>query len=194
VPLIVIVLRRATGDRVARASVAGVALGFAGVALLLLPGERPDGATLAGMLALLGAAVMWAGGSFAASRIDLPRHPLVTTGWQMLLGGVIVTGAGVAAGESSDLHPGAFSGDSLLAFAYLVLVGSIVAFTAYAWLLQHVPVSKVSTYAYVNPAIAIFLGWLILHETVTGVTLGGAAIIVAAVAVVVRAEGRARVR
>jgi drug/metabolite transporter (DMT)-like permease len=195
VPLIVILLRRATGDRVSRASVGGVAVGFAGVALLLLPGERPDGATLAGMLTMLVAAVMWASGTFAASRIELPRHPLVTTGWQMLLGGTAVTVAGLAAGEAGDLHPAAFSGDSLLAFAFLVLIGSIVAFTAYAWLLQHVPVSKVSTYAYVNPAIAILLGWLVLDETITATTLVGAAIIVGSVALVVRAEApRAGVR
>jgi drug/metabolite transporter (DMT)-like permease len=162
------------------------------VALLLLPGERPDGATLAGMLAIVGAAVMWATGSFASPRLQMPPNALAATGWQMLLGGLVVSVAGLAYGELGDFHPSKFSGDSMLAFAYLVAVGSILAFTAYAWLLRNVPVSKVGTYAYVNPAIAIFLGWLILGETITSTTLAGAAVIVAAVAVVVRAESRMR--
>ena len=192
IPLWVILLRRASGERVARASVAGVGIGFIGVAILLAPGERPDGATLIGMLAIVGAAVMWASGSFATPRVGLPGNPFTSTGWQLLLGGIVCSLAGVARGEVSDLHPSSFSGDSVLAFAYLVLVGSIVAFCAYTWLLQNAPVSKVSTYAYVNPVIAIFLGWLILDETITAVTLAGAAIIVASVAVVVRAESRLR--
>jgi drug/metabolite transporter (DMT)-like permease len=192
VPLFLIVLRTVTGDRVAPASLAGVVLGFAGVALLLLPGERPDGATLLGMATVVGAAVMWASGTFSAARIDLPRHPLVSTGWQMALGGLVICVAGLLRGEAGQLHPGRFSLDSVLAFAYLVVIGSIVAFSAYAWLLRNVPVSKVGTYAYVNPAIAILLGWLILGETVTGLTLLGATIIVAAVAVVVRSESRLR--
>ena len=83
---------------------------------------------------------------------------------------------------------GAFSGRSLAAFAYLIAVGSLVAFTAYVWLLQHAPISKVSTYAYVNPVIAIFLGWAILSEHVTGTIVAGAAIVVASVAAIVRRE------
>ena len=189
-PLFVIVLRRATGDPITRASMAGVVVGFAGVAILLLPGERPDGASLLGMLAIVGAAVMWASGSFLSPRRRLPRDPFVSTGWQMLLGGVVCALAGVANGEIPDVHPAAFSADSVIAFAYLVTFGSLVAFSAYVWLLQNVRVSKVATYAYVNPVIAIALGWLILGETITATTLTGAAIIVASVATVVRAESR----
>jgi drug/metabolite transporter (DMT)-like permease len=192
VPLVVILLRKATGERVAAASLAGVGIGFAGVALLLLPGERPEGATLIGMLALIGAAVMWGTGSFSAPRLTLPSHPIAATGWQMLLGGIIITVAGLAAGEAPDFDIGSFSLDSILGFAYLVVIGSVLAFTVYAWLLRNVPVSKVSTYAYVNPAVAIFLGWLILGETITVTTLAGAAIIVVGVAAVVRAESRVR--
>lgn len=192
VPLILILLRRVTGETIARASYAGVIVGFAGVALLLAPGQRPDGATLIGMLGCVAAATMWATGSFTASRIDLPANPLVSTGWQMLLGGSLISLAGLVAGEAPDVRPGEFSADSVLAFTYLVLVGSLIAYTAYAWLLRHVPVSKVGTYAYVNPTIAIVLGWLILQETITGVALTGAAVIIASVALVVRAESRAR--
>jgi drug/metabolite transporter (DMT)-like permease len=192
VPLFLILLRRLAGEPVAAASMAGTVVGFAGVAILLAPGERPEGATLIAMLAVVGAAVMWASGSFTASRIDLPRHPLVSTGWQMLLGGIVISLAGLLRGEVAETHPGEFSGDSLIAFAYLVVIGSIVAFTAYAWLLKNVPVSKVGTYAYVNPAIAILLGWLVLDETITVLTLAGAALIVLSVAVVVRSESRLR--
>ena len=192
VPLVVILLRRFTGDRVTRASLAGVVLGFGGVALLLLPGERPDGATLGGMLAILGAAVMWATGSFLSPRVPTPRDPVASTGWELLLGGLMIVAAGLLVGEGGDVHPGRFSGDSLLAFGYLVLVGSVLAFSVYAWLLRNVPVSKVATYAYVNPVVAIVLGWLILDESVTATVLAGAAIIVASVAVVVRAESRVR--
>jgi drug/metabolite transporter (DMT)-like permease len=188
VPLILIVLRRTTGDRVAPASYAGVVVGFGGVALLLLAGQRPDGATFAGMLLCVVAASMWASGSFAGSRIELPRDILVSTAWQMLLGGLAITLAGVAAGE----HVGHVSGDSAWGFAFLVLIGSMVAYTAYAWLLRNVRVSKVATYAYVNPAVAIVLGWLVLDETITALTLIGAAVIIASVALVVRAEAPTR--
>jgi drug/metabolite transporter (DMT)-like permease len=129
---------------------------------------------------------MWATGSFSASKVDLPRDPLVSVGWQMLLGGLVIVVAGVIRGE--DVDPARFSGDSVLAFAYLVLIGSLIAYTAYAWLLRNVPVSKVATYAYVNPVIAIALGWLVLGESITGLGAVGAAVIVASVAVVVRAE------
>lgn len=192
IPLIVIVLRIGTGESVARASAGAVAIGFLGVAVLLAPGGRPDGATLIGMLAIIGAAAMWATGSFASPRTDLPKDPFVSTGWQMLLGGLLCTAAGLGRGELGGLHPSTFSTDSILAFAYLVAIGSIVAFSAYIWLLQNAPVSKVATYAYVNPVIAIFLGWLVLGEAIAGVTLLGAAVIVVSVAVVVRVESRRR--
>ena len=106
----------------------------------------------------------------------------------MMLGGAISMVAGVARGEVGDVHVAAFSGRSLGAFAYLIAIGSLIAFTAYVWLLQHAPISKVATYAYVNPVIAIFLGWLILSEHVTTTILGGAAIVVASVAAIVRKE------
>jgi drug/metabolite transporter (DMT)-like permease len=108
----------------------------------------------------------------------------------MVLGGASCALAGLAAGEAGEVDFGAFSTDSIIAWAYLVVVGSLIAFTAYAWLLRHVPVSKVATYAYVNPVVAIFLGWLILSEAVTGITFAGAAVIVASVALVIRVESR----
>jgi drug/metabolite transporter (DMT)-like permease len=188
VPLWVVVYRRATGDAVRAGTLLGVALGFAGVALLFLPGGGGAGGTVGGYVALLLAGPCWALGSFLSPRMSLPSDPFLSTSIQMLAGGVTSVVAGLARGETGHVDLGGVSGDSLLAFAYLVAIGSLVAFTAYVWLLQHAPVSKVSTYAYVNPVIAVFLGWLILGEKVTITILAGAALIVASVATIVRKE------
>ncbi|MGH2967798.1 MAG: EamA family transporter, partial [Solirubrobacteraceae bacterium] len=194
IPLWVIVLRRLAGEHVSRRSAAAVLVGFVGVALLLRPGEQSGEATIVGLLACVGAAVMWASGSFASPRLSLPADPLVSTGWQMLLGGAVIVLAGLIAGEAPEVRLEAFSTRSLLALAYLIVFGSWVAFTAYAWLLQNAPLSKVATYAYVNPVVAIVLGWIVLDELITSVTLLGAAIIVASVALVVRTESARRRR
>jgi drug/metabolite transporter (DMT)-like permease len=189
VPLWVLVLRRLAGEAIPRAGALAVLVGFCGVALLLRPGPQSGTATVLGLAACVGAALMWASGSFAAPRVTLPRDPLVSTGWQMLLGGVACSVAGLLAGEAGQVHPGAWSARSVIAFAYLVAIGSWVAFTAYAWLLQNAPIGKVATYAYVNPVVAIALGAIVLGERITAVSIGAAAIIVAAVAMVVRVEG-----
>jgi drug/metabolite transporter (DMT)-like permease len=190
VPLWVILLRRAAGDRTSRASLAAVLVGFAGVALILRPGDQSGDATFLGLLTCVVAAVMWASGSFASPRLPLPANGLASTGWQMLLGGAVIAVAGLLAGEAGDVHVSQFSTRSVAGLAYLIAFGSLLAFTCYAWLLQNAPISKVATYAYVNPVVAIVLGWLILGEVVTGVTIAGAAIIVASVAMVVRLESR----
>ena len=169
---------------------AAVLVGFAGVALLLLPGKQTGGAPLLALLTVVGAAAMWAGGSVASTRMPLPRDPFVSSAWQMLLGGGVCALTGVLAGELGDFHPADFSARSLIGFAYLVVFGSWLAFAAYAWLLQNAPVSRVATYAYVNPVVAIALGWAILDEAVTTTTFAGAAVIVASVAAVVRIEAR----
>jgi drug/metabolite transporter (DMT)-like permease len=188
VPLWVILLRRIAGERVSHASAVAVLVGFAGVALLLRPGEQSGEATILGLAACVLAGFMWASGSFASGRVPLPADPLVSTGWQMLLGGLGCTLAGLAAGEVADVHADAISARSLLGLAYLIVIGSWVAFSAYSWLLQNAPLSKVATYAYVNPVVAILLGWLVLDEVVTWITVVAAAIIVASVALVVRSE------
>lgn len=187
IPLWVVLLRRLSGEPVTRAGVAAVLVGFVGVALLLKPS---GGATVAGLVACLLAAVMWATGSFSAPRLPLPGDPLVATGWEMLIGGTMTIVAGLVAGEAADVDVGAFSGRSLTAFAYLVGVGSCLAFTVYAWLLQNARLSKIATYAYVNPVVAIVLGWLVLDEQITATTVVAAAVIVASVALVVRVEAR----
>jgi drug/metabolite transporter (DMT)-like permease len=190
VPLWVILYRRALGDRVAAVSVIAVLIGFAGVAILLLPGKQTGGAPLLALLTCVAAAAMWAGGSVASTRLALPGDPFVSGGWQMLLGGGICLLTGALMGELGDFQPAELSSRSLVAFAYLVVFGSWLAFTAYAWLLQNAPVSRVATYAYVNPVVAIALGWAILDEAVTTTTFAGAAVIVASVAAVARTESR----
>ena len=188
VPLWVVLYRRIGGERIARGTLAGVAVGFAGVALLLLPGGSGGPINAVSLLLVVLAAPCWALGSFLSGRQPLPSNPFLSTALQMMLGGLIAVIAGVARGEPAGVHVGNFSGRSLFAFAYLIVIGSLVAFTAYVWVLQHAPVSKVATYAYVNPVIAIVLGWAILSEHVTVTILAGAAIVVASVAAIVRRE------
>ena len=188
VPLWVVVMRKLTGDRIATSTLIGVAIGFAGVAWLVLPGGRPEESTTVGIVLLIFAPMFWAMGSFLSGRIDLPPDPFVSTAFQMLFGGLATMVVGGLRGEFGDFHFEEFSTSSLLALGYLVVFGSWVAFTAYVWALQNVPVSKVATYAYVNPVIAITLGWLVLDEQLTPTMLGAAAIIIASVAVIVRRE------
>ena len=132
-------------------------VGFAGVALLLLPGKQTGGAPILALLTLV-AAAMWAGGSVASPRLPLPRHRFVSGGWQMLFGGAVcVADGGWRASPATCTSP--VQHPLVLGLGYLVVFGSLLAFTAYAWLLQNAPLSKVSTYAYVNPVVAILLGW-----------------------------------
>jgi drug/metabolite transporter (DMT)-like permease len=193
VPLWVVILRSTVGgERVNGGTLAGVAVGFAGLGLLLLPGSRPAEATAGGILLVLVAAGSWATGSFLSPRLSLPSDPLVSTGWQMVAGGGAMLVGALVTGEAGDLHLADTATKSLLAFAYLVVGGSLVAFTAYAWLLQNVPISKVATYAYVNPLVAVLLGWALLSEELSIGTLAGAALIVASVATIVRRESKPR--
>ena len=186
VPLIVVLLRIAGGDRPPPLAIAGVLIGFAGVALLFHP---EGGATWWG-IGLTGlSALAWATGSYLSSRIPLPQDAFVATAFEMLAGGALLLPFGIA--QRPD--PAEFSAISLVAFAYLILVGSLVGFTAYVWLLHHVPLGTVSTYAYVNPVVAIALGMLFLDERITWRIALGAAIVLASVAVVVRRETEAAV-
>jgi drug/metabolite transporter (DMT)-like permease len=190
-PLIIVLLRAgARDDRVARATLGGVALGFVGVGILLLPGGRPDGVPIGMALLIVVAAASWALGSFLSPRMALPRDPLLSTAWSLLIGGLVLLACGAGAGEAGSLDLGAFSAKSVAALAYLVVVGSIVAFSCYAWLLAHAPISQVSTYAYVNPVIAVALGALFLSEQVRPATVAGMVLVVASVAVIVRQETR----
>ena len=189
VPLWIVIFRRVAGDRIHVSTFIGVAVGFAGVAFLVVPRGSSGAIDAGGLLMLLVATISWALGTFLAPRLRMPRDSLLSTGIQQLTGGIVLVVFGAAMGELAHLEPSTWSARSLLAMAYLVVFGSLVAFTAYSWLLQHAPVSLVSTYAYVNPVVAVLLGALILAEPVTPSIVLGAAIIVAAVAFIVTREG-----
>jgi drug/metabolite transporter (DMT)-like permease len=188
-PLWIVLLRSTVArERVARATLAGLSVGFCGVALLLLPGSRPADATLGGVALVLLAACSWATGSFLSPRLSLPSDPLVSTAWQLVVGGAVLLAGAAAAGEPGDMHLADASTKSVLALVYLIAIGSWVAYSAYAWLLQNAPLSQVATYAYVNPLVAVGLGWAILGEQLTAGMLGGALLVVASVAVIVTRE------
>ena len=189
VPLWIVLLRRLAGERVHPSTFAGVAVGFGGVAFLVIPRGSSGELDLAGVALLLVATTSWALGTFLAPRLQLPRDGLLSTALQQLVAGVVLVLAGTLIGELGRADAAAFSTGSLLAMAYLVVFGSLVGFTAYSWLLQHAPISLVSTYAYVNPIVAVLLGALILAEPITVSILAGAAVIVAAVALIVSREG-----
>jgi drug/metabolite transporter (DMT)-like permease len=191
VPLWVIVMRVLVGDNVPRGSLLGVVLGFVGLSVLLSPGSA-EGVGVGPQLVLVAASLCWATGSFASPRLGLPPDPFLSTAAQMLCGGVALVVAGVLTGEVATVQPERFSTASLVAFAYLVFIGSLAAFTAYTWLLQNAPISKVATYAYVNPVVAVFLGWFFASEALTLPIAVGAIIVVASVALTVRQESAAR--
>jgi len=188
VPLWIVLLRLAAGERPARLTLAAVVAGLAGVALLVAPGGG-SGAPLGWLLLLVGAAAIEATGQFFSPRAPLPADALVSTAVQLLAAGATLAVAGLAAGEKID--PGRFSGDALLAFAYLVGPGSLVAYAAFVWLLANVPISTVSTYAYVNPVVAVFVGWALLDEEITPAIAAGALAVLASVALIVRDRDRA---
>lgn len=189
VPFWIVVLRRLSGDHVHPSTFAGVVVGFGGVAFLVIPRGSSGETDPFGLAMLLVASASWALGSFSAPRLRLPRDGLLSTALQQLAGGIVLVSAGVVTGELGRLDPASMSTGSLLALAYLIVFGSLVGFTAYSWLLQHAPVSLVSTYAYVNPIVAVLLGAVFLAEPITPSILLGAAIIVAAVAFIVSREG-----
>src|SRR3954451_6124214 len=181
VPLWIVLLRFGTGDRPATATIAAVLVGFGGIALLLAPG---GGSTrVLGIVTVLCASLLWSIGSFGAPRLHLPADPFVTTVYEMVAGGVLMLAVAAARGEFGRFHPGDVSGKSAAAWVYLVLAGSVLAFTAYVWLLQNAPISLVATYAYVNPAVAVLLGALLLGEDVTWPILVGGAVVIASVAI-----------
>jgi len=163
-------------------------VGFAGVALLVLGSpEAGDGgghSQLFGILSLLVATVGWAVGSLYGSRAESAKPNILGAGMQMLAGGVMLMVMSLIRGEWSTFDVRAVSSTSWFALAYLIVFGALVAYTCYNWLLQNASPSAVSTYAYINPAIAVVLGWSIAGESLTGVMLLGAAIIVGSVVLI----------
>ncbi len=179
------------GGRVSPRAVVGLVAGFGGAALLVRVNVAGD-VDPVGMLVAIGASLSWATGSLVSRTARLPRRPLVGVGMQMLVGGAALALVGTLAGELAGIHVAGFSRASVLALAYLIVVGSWGGFSAYLWLLRVARTSLVSTYAYVNPVVAVFLGWLILHEPVGPRTLLAGGIVVASVALIVSAGGAHR--
>ena len=170
--------------------IGGLVAGIAGVLVLVVPVEGFGKVDPLGIALALGASISWAVGSLYARYNQMPGSALLGTGMEMLLGGLALIVGGVLLGEIGRTDVADFSMRSVVAFAYLVIFGSILAFTAYTWLLAHVPVSTVATYAYVNPIVAVGLGAIILSEPITPRTLIATAIIIGGVVAMV--SGRPR--
>ncbi|MDX6437817.1 MAG: hypothetical protein QOF45_400 [Gaiellaceae bacterium] len=187
VPLQVILLRALARERIALATRLSVLAGLAGLGLIVIPGGEGSSSAI-GLALMVGATVSWSLGSFFAHRLPLPQDGFVATTWEMLGAGFFLLLLGVAAGELGTAEPAGFTLESVAAWLYLGVVGSLIGFTAYAWLLRNAPISKVVTHQYVNPLVAIALGAALLDEHITLTTGLGAALIVGAVFVAVRQE------
>jgi drug/metabolite transporter (DMT)-like permease len=196
VPIFVVLLEALLskqGERPTLGMAVGVLIGFAGVALLVGGGRGAPGAVdLLGALALLCSAFSWALGSVTSRKVALPPSPMMSTACQMLAGGALLAVLGLAQGEARTLDLGAVTLRSWLAVAYLTLFGSIVAFSAYVWLLKNVAPTRVATYAYVNPVVALLLGTFVLKEALHPRTLVAAGLTLVGVCVIVTAKGRAK--
>jgi len=176
--------------------VSGLVLGTVGIFLLIDPTRliAGDEISLPGAFAIVLATVAWSYGSLYSRKADLPSSPLLATAMEMLAGGVLLTLTGLLLGEMGRLDIGAISSQSLFAVLYLIVFGSLIAFTSYVWLLRVASPAMVSTYAYVNPVIAVLLGWLIGNEAMNGRIFVAALIIVGAVAIITTFNARRTAR
>jgi drug/metabolite transporter (DMT)-like permease len=177
---------RPGGTRPTLQVVGGLALGLAGMAFLVRPGGGVDPV---GAMAVLFASFCWASGSIYGRRAPLPASQFLASGMQMLSGGVMLLLVSLVAGEPAQVDLAQVSLRSLLAVAYLI-VGGLIAFTSYGWLLRVASPVMVSTYAYVNPVVAVLLGWAFAGEPLTGGMLGAAAIILTGVAMITLSPSR----
>ncbi|WP_433179250.1 EamA family transporter [Actinoallomurus sp. CA-150999] len=189
VPLWLVIFRWSTGDRPAAATIGGVLVGFGGLALLTLTRGGGSG-DATGVVVILIASLSWSIGSFLSSRLPMPENPFTASVYEMAAGGLALFVFGFGRGET--LHLDAVSRASWLGLAYLIVFGSLVAFTSYVWLLGNAPISLVGTYAYVNPGVAVLLGVAFAGEHATWTILAGGLIIIAGVGLVVSTERRSR--
>jgi len=181
------------GERLPWLAGVGIVVGFVGVAVLVGPTILGQTGSLdpLGLVAVVISPIAWSIGSlYASHRARLPRQPLVATGAQMLAGGAVLAVMAGVAGEFGRFDAAAVTGESVAALAYLLVIGSLLAFTAYGWLLRVAPLPFIATYAYVNPVVAVILGAFVRHEAIDPRTLVAGAVIVAAVALIVTARGR----
>jgi drug/metabolite transporter (DMT)-like permease len=181
------------GERLPRIAAVGIVVGFVGVAILVGPTILGQTGALdpLGLAAIIVSPIAWSLGSlYASHRATLPRHPLVATGTQMLAGGAALAIMAGVTGEFGRFDAAAVSGESIGAVVYLTVIGSLLAFTAYGWLLRVAPLPLIATYAYVNPVVAVILGAIFRHEPIDPRTLLAGAVIIGAVALIVTSRGR----
>jgi drug/metabolite transporter (DMT)-like permease len=180
VPLWIVVLRLLGGERLPWPILAGVGVGFVGVAIIARPS---GGATTLGIILCFVSAVAWATGSVLSARLTMPADPFTATAYEMLSGGLVMFIPSLF-----TVHHFSPSAGSIAGWVYLVTFGSVLGYSAYVWLLANAPLGTVSTYAYVNPVVAIALGVLFRGEQLSWRLAAGAAVVVAAVAAVVKQE------
>lgn len=184
---LVLLARLVLRERVSMREWSGIAIGFGGLLLLINPAGGAEIDT-GGAVMLIVASVLWAAGSLYSRTAPLPSRPLVGTAMEMLCGGVAVGIVSVAFAEPWRVNLAAISLESWLGLGWLIVFGSLVGFTAYVWLLRVTRTSLVGTYAYVNPIVAVLLGWALLGEAITAQTLVAGGVIVVAVALIVSAR------
>lgn len=181
------------GGRPTPRVIIGLAVGFVGV-WLLIAGQKSIGSStsgaeqLLGTFAIIGGALSWAIGSIYGLRAPVPKSSILTAGMQMLAGGFVLMIVSLVTGEWQRFEIAQVSTNSWLAVAYLIVFGSLIGFTAYSWLLKNAQPAMVSTYAYVNPMVAVLLGWLVAGETMTGQMLVGAGVVVGSVVLITLKE------
>lgn len=187
---------RGTGSRPGLGVILGILLGFAGVGLLVGPGGLGGGETIdpVGAAVVVLASILWAAGSIYARYADLPASQTLATGMEMFAGGILLLAAATATGEWGRLDAGAISSSSLLALAYLIVFGAIIGFSAYVWLLRATTPARAGTYAYVNPVVAVLLGWALAGEPLGPRILLAGAMIVTAVVLIIGRPIRRRAR
>jgi len=179
------------GNRPTALTFVGLALGFIGLAILVGPDVLATGVGSLDpwrVLGLLGATFFWGVGMIIMRYVRNPAEPFTASGIQMICGSGWLFVASLLTGELSHFDPGAISSRSVVAWIYLVIFGSLIGFSTFTWLMKHSTPAKVSTYAYVNPIVAVFLGWLVLHEPVSPRIFVAAAIIIAGVAIITVAK------
>ena len=191
VPLQVILWRTIARERVAQATRLSAIVGLAGLALIVVPSGISGTSSAVGLALMLGASMSWSIGSFTSSRMPLPPDPFVSTVYQMLGAGLVLVVAALVFGEWNDISAADVSAASVAAWLYLAIAGSLIAFTAYAWLLRNAPISQVVTHQYVNPLVAIVLGAVLLGESLDATTAVGALIVIGGVFATIRSESRA---
>ena len=195
VPLWLVVLEsiRPQGNRPRPITWLGVAVGLAGIAMLVGPGGMRGGIDPFSTIILVVGSLLWATGSLLSRRMPAPRSPLVTAALQMLCGGLWQLAAGLALGEAARFHPASVTPAAWLSVAYLSVFGSIVAFTAFMWLMRNTTPAKAGTYGYVNPIVALILGWAFAGERLTARAGVAAVVIIGAVALITSAGARPKV-